>query len=349
MVPECFKKAEIMKTVKELDEFMCRPSRALIKDISRTSGDIMVLGAGGKMGPTLCKLAVNAVNESGISKNIIAVSRFSNENHAIDLENHGIRVIKADLLKEKDLAALPDVPNIIYMAGRKFGTSEDQTLTWAMNAYLPGRIAERFKKSRIVAFSTGNVYPFVNVSSGGCTETDPTEPVGIYANSCLGRENIFRYFSNKNGTPILLFRLNYAIDLRYGVLLEIARTVKSGKQLDITTGYFNLIWQGYANEVAVRSLLHCSSPAKIMNVTGIETVSARESAEKFAEIFGVKAQFTGIEKDTALLSNASQCMELFGTPEVSLDELIELTAEWVENEGETLDKPTHFQEREGKF
>ena len=338
-----------MKTVYELDEFMCKPSGALLKDIADIDGDIMVLGAGGKMGPTLCKLTANAINKAGINKNIIAVSRFSNEDHAIDLKNNGIQIIKADLLNEDNLAALPDVPNIIYMAGRKFGTSEDQSLTWAMNAYLPGRVADRFKNSRIVAFSTGNVYPFVDVDSGGCTETDPTGPVGIYANSCLGRENIFRYFSKKNGTPTLIFRLNYAIDLRYGVLLEIARTVKAGLPLHITTGYFNIIWQGYANEAAVRCLLHCGSPAEIMNITGIETVSARETAEKFADIFGIRAQFAGIEQDTALLSNASRCMELFGTPEVSLDDMIMLTAEWVKNEGETLDKPTHFQEREGKF
>jgi nucleoside-diphosphate-sugar epimerase len=338
-----------MKTIRELDEFMCSPSNAFVEDIKKINGDIMVLGAGGKMGPTLCKLAANAVKAAGISKKIIAVSRFSNEYHATDLSESGVTVIKADLLNEPDLASLPEVPNIIYMAGRKFGTSEDQSLTWAMNAYLPGRIADRFKNSRIVAFSTGNVYPFVDIRSKGCLETDPTGPVGIYANSCLGRENVFRYFSNRNGTPVLLFRLNYAIDLRYGVLIEIAKTVKDGKPLDISTGYFNVIWQGYANEVAIRCLLHCKSPAAVMNVTGIETVSARETAEKFANIFGVDAKFTGKEQPTALLSNASKCMDIFGKPGLSLDDMIKLTAEWISNDGQTLDKPTHFQEREGKF
>jgi len=338
-----------MKTIKELDRLMCKPSVALINDIKAIEGDIMVLGAGGKMGPTLCKLAINAISEAGIDKKVVAVSRFSNEKHAQNLESHGIHVIKADLLNESELESLPDIPNIIYMAGRKFGTSEDQSLTWAMNAYLPGRVADRFKKSRIVAFSTGNVYPFVNIDSSGCHETDETGPVGIYAQSCLGRENVFRYFSNKNNTPILLYRLNYAIDLRYGVLLEIARTVKAQKPLNITTGFFNIIWQGYANEVAIRCLLHCESPAKVMNVTGIETVSARETAEKFAKIFNVKTQFTGTEQDTALLSNATPCMDLFGSPDVSLDDMIEMTAKWINNEGETLDKPTHFQERQGKF
>ncbi len=338
-----------MKNVYELDEYMCRPSNALINDISKIDGDIMVLGAGGKMGPTLCKLAVNAVKASGIKKNIIAVSRFSNENHALDLAGYGIQVIKADLLNEADLLALPDKPNIIYMAGRKFGTSEDQSLTWAMNAYLPGRVADIFKNSRIVAFSTGNVYPFVDIASGGSLENDPVGPVGIYAQSCLGRENIFRYFSNKNNTPILLFRLNYAIDMRYGVLLEIAKTVKAGHALDITTGYFNVVWQGYANEVALRCLLHCESPVKVMNVTGIETISAKKIAMKFAKIFGTEAKFIGTEQNTALLSNATQCMSLFGNPEVTVDDMVELTAEWLLNEGATLDKPTHFQERQGKF
>lgn len=338
-----------MKTTDELDNYMCRVSDALIEDIKKIDGDIMVLGAGGKMGPTLCKLAMNAILKAGIDKKIIAVSRFSNQAHADDLKSHGITVIKADLLNERELEALPDIPNIIYMAGRKFGTSEDQSLTWAMNAYLPGRVADRFKNSRIVAFSTGNVYPFVDVSSKGCLETDSPGPVGIYAQSCLGRENVFRYFSNKNNTPVLLFRLNYAIDLRYGVLLEIAKTIRAGKALDITTGFFNVVWQGYANEVAIRCLLHCESPVKVLNVTGIETVSARETANKFAKIFNTEAEFIGTEQDTALLSNASQCMDLFGTPDVSLDDMIELTAQWLINEGETINKPTHFQERQGKF
>ena len=338
-----------MKTIYELDEYMCRPSVALIDDITKIKGDIMVLGAGGKMGPTLCKLAVNAVKTSGVKKKIFAVSRFSNENHARDLADYGVKVIKADLLNEAELLALPDKPNIIYMAGRKFGTSEDQSLTWAMNAYLPGRVADKFKNSRIVAFSTGNVYPFVDVASGGCLESDPVGPVGIYAQSCLARENIFRYFSNKNNTPVLLFRLNYAIDLRYGVLLEIAKTVKTGQLLDITTGYFNVVWQGYANEVALRGLLHCESRVKVMNVTGIETISAKKIAAKFAKIFGTEAKFTGTEQNTALLGNAAQCMNLFGNPEVTVDDMVEMTAKWLLNEGATLDKPTHFQEREGKF
>ena len=338
-----------MKSIKELDEYMCRPSSALVDDIKKIDGDIMVLGAGGKMGPTLCKLAANAIKEAGINKRIYAVSRFSNAAHAHDLTNNGIEVIRADLLDEDKMGRLPHIQNIIYMAGRKFGTAEDQSLTWVMNSYLPGRIADKFRHSKIVVFSTGNVYPFVSKDSGGCREDSKTGPVGTYANTCLGRENVFRYFSKRHGTPILMFRLNYAIDLRYGVLLEIAKTVYAGKPLDITTGYFNIIWQGYANEVAIRSLLYCDSPPKILNVTGVETVSARETALKFGKIFGKNVKFSGVEQETALLSNASHCEHLFGKPSVGLDEMIEMTAKWVMNSGETLDKPTHFQEREGKF
>ncbi|MFO7611132.1 MAG: NAD-dependent epimerase/dehydratase family protein [Clostridia bacterium] len=338
-----------MKTVIELEKVMCRPTDSLTRDIKNIDGDIMVLGAGGKMGPTLCKLAINAIRSAGLSKKVYAVSRFSDLDAAKDLEEHGIAVIKADLLDDHTLASLPDANNIIYMAGRKFGTSEDQSLTWAMNTYLPGRVADRFRNSRIVVFSTGNVYPFVPVDSGGCREDDPVGPIGIYANSCLGRENIFIYFSRQNGTPVLLFRLNYAIDMRYGVLLEIANAVKSGKPIDVTTGYFNAVWQGYANEAAIRSLLHCENPPAVLNVTGPETISARETAMKFASIFKTAAIFTGKEKDAALLSNASRCMDLFGKPGILLDEMISMTAEWVLNNGETLGKPTHFQERDGRY
>ncbi len=338
-----------MKNVMELDEFMCRPSPALINDIGKIQGDIMVLGAGGKMGPTLCKLAANAIKEAGISKRVYAVSRFSNADHARDLTNNGVEVFHADLLNEDHLGRLPHIPNIIYMAGRKFGTSDDQSLTWVMNSYLPGRIADKFRHSRIVAFSTGNVYPFVDINSGGCREDSPTGPVGVYANTCLGRENVFKYFSKKYGTPVLMFRLNYAIDLRYGVLLEIAKAVYSEKPIDITTGYFNVVWQGYANEIAIRSILHCDSPPRILNVTGMETVSARKTAKRFAELFNKEVIFTGKEQETALLSNASYCSHLFGEPSVNLDEMIEMVADWVSNDMETLDKPTHFQEREGKF
>jgi len=338
-----------MKTINELDEFMCKPSEALITDMKNINGDIMVLGAGGKMGPTLCKLVSNAISEAKISKKIYAVSRFSNKARIKDLEANGISVIKADLLEENQLASLPDIKNIIYMAGRKFGTSDDQSLTWAMNAYLPGRIAEKFKKSNIVIFSTGNVYPFVPISGNGCIETDPTGPVGIYAQSCLGRENIFKYFSNKYKTPMLLFRLNYAIDLRYGVLLEIAKTVYNNKPLNITSSYANVIWQGDANEIAIRSLLHCNYPIEVLNVTGNTAIRIKDIAYKFADIFNTTPIFEGSESTMCLLSNSSKCTKLFGENSTSLNDMITMISVWIKNNGETIDKPTHFQERKGNF
>ncbi len=338
-----------MNSIQELEEFMCEPSDGLIKDMASVKGDVMVLGAGGKMGPTLCKLAYNAINEAKTDSKVIAVSRFSDKSAAAGLEKHGVQVIKADLLDDAALSQLPDAKNIIFMAGRKFGTEEDQSLTWAMNTYLPGRVADRFKDSRIMVFSTGNVYPFVDVESGGSREDSPTGPVGVYANSCLGRENIFTYFSKKNNTPVLLFRLNYAIDMRYGVLLEIARTVYEGRPVDVSTGYFNVIWQGYANEVAIRSLLHCEVPPSILNVTGPETLSVRETALKFAKLFNKNVEIRGIENDTALLSDSSKCVDLFGEPSLKPDDMIQMIAKWVIDDKPTIDKPTHFQERKGKF
>lgn len=338
-----------MRTIKELDDFMCKPSERLIEDIKKIHGDIMVLGAGGKMGPTLCKLAANAVREAALDKKIYAVSRFTDQVHIDDLLSYGIEVIKADLLESDQLEALPDISNIIYMAGRKFGTSEDQSLTWAMNAYLPGKVAEKFRNSNIVVFSTGNVYPFVKVKDKGCLETDPVGPVGIYAQSCLGRENVFRYFSNKYKTPMLFFRLNYAIDLRYGVLLEVAKAVYNQEPLDITSSHANIIWQGDANESAIRCLLHCKSPVEILNVTGKEMIRLKTVAEKFGQSFGREPVFVGTESDECLLSNASKSIEWFGENLVTVDEMIDMVSDWVKNGGETIDKPTHFQERKGNF
>jgi nucleoside-diphosphate-sugar epimerase len=338
-----------MKTTAQLHEFMCKPSLNLAADMRKITGDIIILGAAGKMGPTLSMLAANAVREAGLSKNIYAVSRFSDDAQINSLKELGIKVIKADLMNEEQLTSLPDAENVIYMVGRKFGTSEDASLTWAMNAYLPGRVAEKYRNSRIVVFSSGNVYPYMPVSSGGATEETPTGPLGSYAQSCSGRENVFKYFSGRYGTKILLFRLNYAIDLRYGILLEIARSVLNNSPVDVTTGNVNVIWQGSANEIAIRSLLHCNCPGEILNVTGPETVSIRYLANEFAKRFNTLPVFSGTEQESCLLSNAAKCNKLFGYPRVSLAEMIDMTAEWVISGGETLDKPTHFQEREGKY
>ncbi|WP_339291305.1 NAD-dependent epimerase/dehydratase family protein [Paenibacillus sp. FSL E2-0201] len=338
-----------MRTVQELEERLASPSAALIEELSQLDGDIMLLGVGGKMGPSLARLAVNAIRQAGLDKKVIGVSRFSNKELRRELEEAGVEIISADLSDDKALEALPETRNILYMAGNKFGTTGNEHFTWMMNAYLPGRVAERFCNSRMVVFSTGNVYPFTPVSQGGATERTSPNANGEYGQSCLGRERIFEHFSHKNGTPMFIYRLNYAIDLRYGVLLELARSVREGLPIDITMGHANVIWQGDANEIALRALLRCSSPPNVMNITGPETLSLRWAANEFGRKLGIEPIFTGEEAPTALLSNAAKAAATFGYPRVSLAEMIDWIGDWVGQGGETWNKPTHFQEREGKY
>jgi nucleoside-diphosphate-sugar epimerase len=328
---------------------LLQPSNDLIADIAKINGDILILGVGGKMGPSMAKLAKHAADVAGVNKKIIGVSRFSEEGLQDELNQLAIETIRADLLNEKQFQSLPDAENVLYLAGTKFGTKGNESLTWAMNVYLPGRVAEKYKNSRIVVFSTGNVYPFTLVDSGGATEDYFPEPIGEYAQSCLGRERIFQYFSSRNNTPILIYRLNYANDIAYGVLVEIATSVKEGKPIDLSMGHVNVIWQGDANETAIRSLLHCEIPAKILNVTGSETVSVRWLAEGFGKMFGKTPKFINEEQPTALLSNSAKALEIFGEPKVSLKTMIEVIAEWIKQGGKILNKPTHFQERKGQF
>jgi hypothetical protein len=328
---------------------LLRPSDALIKYMHELEGDIILLGVGGKMGPGMAILARQAANQAGVKKRIMGVSRFSHPGLQARLEQEGIETYAADLLNEKDLAALPDAANVLYLAGTKFGTTGNEAFTWAMNAYLPGRVAEKYKHSRIVAFSTGNVYPFTPVLTGGASEDHPVGPVGEYGQSCLGRERLFGYFSAKYSIPTLIYRLNYAIDLRYGVLLEVARSVAEQRPIDLSMGHVNVIWQGDANEIALRAFKYCEVPARILNVTGPETVSIRWLAGQFGQLFGKKPVFVNQEQPTALLSNASQAHGLFGYPRVTLSQMIELTAGWIQQGGKTLDKPTHFGERNGQF
>lgn len=338
-----------MKTTQDLETKLAQPSSALINDIAALDGDILLLGIGGKMGPSLARLAMNAIKEAGVNKKVIGASRFSSEGLKQELESDGVETISVDLLNDQQLQQLPDVKNVIYMAGNKFGTMGNEHFTWAMNAYLPGRVAEKYKNSRIVAFSTGNVYPFTPVAHGGATEDTATGPIGEYGQSCLGRERIFEHFSRKYNTPLTIFRLNYAVDLRYGVLLEIAKSVKAGKPINITMGNVNCIWQGDANEMAIRSLNIASSPPTFLNVSGPETLSMRWAAAMFGQRFGVEPIFVGEESPTALLSNSAKAHQLFGYPQVSLQQMIEWTAEWCLADGQTWNKPTHFQEREGKY
>ncbi|THF80277.1 NAD-dependent epimerase/dehydratase family protein [Cohnella fermenti] len=338
-----------MRTIEQLEAKLAEPSEALVRDLANIPGDIVLLGVGGKMGPSLARLAKNAIREGGLHKRVIGVSRFSNDEARRELEEAGVETISCELLDDDALRALPNVENVIYMAGNKFGTKGREHFTWAMNAYLPGRVAEKFKESRIVVFSSGNIYPFQPVASGGASEQVAPEPLGEYAQSTLGRERIFEYHSHKNGTPMTMYRLNYAIDMRYGVLLELAKAVNEGREIDLTMGYANVIWQGDANAMAIRCLTQCSSPPTVINITGPETMSIRWAAKEFARRLGKEALFTGTESETALLNNATKSHQLFGYPRVPLLQMIDWTAEWVQEGGATWNKPTHFQERKGNF
>ncbi|MBE7680309.1 NAD-dependent epimerase/dehydratase family protein [Paenibacillus sp. P13VS] len=338
-----------MKTVAELEAKLSEASDRLINDLHKVDGDLLILGAGGKMGPSLARLAAQAIRAGGMNKKVTAVSRFQDQEVKNDLESAGVETISCNLLDDHEFMQLPAADNIIYMAGNKFGTTGREYYTWAMNTYLPGRVAEKYKDSRIVVFSSGNVYPFSPVALGGVDESVSPEPLGEYAQSTLGRERMFEYFSHTYGTPMLLYRLNYAIDLRYGVLLEIAQKVHEGKSVSLTMGHANVIWQGDANEIALRSLLKCQSPPEILNVTGPETMSVRWAAQQFAKRFGITASFEGSESETALLSNAAKAFREFGYPRVGLLEMIDFIAEWVESRGPTWNKPTHFSERKGRF
>jgi len=309
----------------------------------------MILGVGGKMGPGLARVAKQAIDKAGVQKKVIGVARFSEPGLQQQLGQEGIQTIQADLLNDEALDSLPDIKNVLYLAGTKFGTTGKESFTWAMNAYLPGRVAQKFKNSNIVVFSTGNVYPLVPVVEGGATEGLLPEPVGEYAQSCLGRERIFQYFSTQNDTPVLIYRLNYANDVTYGVLLEVAKAVRDGHPVDLSMGTVSVIWQGDANEIAIRCLQHCSVPAKILNVTGPEIVSLRWLAEQFGKMMGTAPIFAGEEQPTAILSNASESFRLFGYPKIPLMRMMELILEWLKEGGSTLNKPTHFSERKGKY
>jgi hypothetical protein len=338
-----------MEKIESVYKTLLQPSDDLVTDVAKIDGDIIILGVGGKMGPGLAKVAKQAVDKAGVNKKIIGVARFTEPGLQEELNNEGIETYKADLLNDKELQSLPAVKNVLYLAGVKFGTEGNQPFTWAMNSYLPGRVAEKYKNSNIVAFSTGNVYSMVPVTSQGATEYLTPEPVGEYAQSCLGRERVFQYFSSKNNTPVLIYRLNYANDVTYGVLLEVAKAVKEKQSIDLTMGTANVIWQGDANEIAVRCLNHCSVPAKILNVTGPEIVSLRWLAEQFGKMFKATPVFIGEEQQTSYLSNASECSRLFGYPKVTLLQMMELVFEWLNQNKKTINKPTHYSERKGKY
>jgi hypothetical protein len=301
------------------------------------------------MGPSLARLAKRALDGGKVRKRVIAAARFSDQELASQLESEGIQTIRCDLLEPGALGDLPEISNVIFMAARKFGTIGAEYLTWAMNTYLPGLVAERFRDSRIVAFSTGNVYPLRPVNQGGATEITPPSPVGEYAQSALGRERMFEYVSYRWRTPVALLRLNYANDLRYGVLADIGRAVFEGRAVSLNMGVVNVIWQGDANRACLRALFHCQTPPLILNLSGPETLSVRYIAEEFGRTFDVKPVFEGEETDSALLTNSAQAHKLFGYPKVTAQQLIGWTAHWIATGGRTLNKPTHFEVRDGKF
>ncbi|MFL6353759.1 MAG: NAD-dependent epimerase/dehydratase family protein [Bryobacteraceae bacterium] len=336
-------------SVEQLERRLSEPTEADRTFMRGLQGDIIILGAGGKMGPSLAKLAKRAAQEAGVRKRIVAVSRFTSAAAGRDLDAAGIEVVSCDLLNPAAVSQLPGCENVLFLAGRKFGSTGRPDLTWAMNAIAPALAAYHYRHSRLVVFSTGNVYGLQNVNSGGSRETDPVSPVGEYAQSCLARERIFEYHSNEYKTECLIFRLNYAVDLRYGVLVDIARKVYSGEPVDLTVPAFNAIWQRDANSYALRALNLCSSPPRIVNVTGTETAKVREIAQFFAARFKQPSQTQGQEGSSALLSDASLCHSLLGPPSVSFSTLKEWVADWVMKGGENLDKPTHFEVVDGSY
>ncbi len=339
----------MIETEQQLEESLATPSTADIEVMSRLTGDVIVLGAGGKMGPSLVRRIKRASDATGTKRRVIAVSRFSSSEARANIERAGIEAISCDLLDRASIEGLPDCENVWFLAGRKFGSTDRTDMTWAINTWLPGIVAEHFRNSRIVVFSTGNVYPFVDPESGGSIETDDPGPVGEYAQSCLGRERIFEFFSWEYGLKCLVYRLNYAVDLRYGVLVDIARRVFDGLPVSVTAPAFNIIWQGDANSYALRCIELCDSPPRILNVTGEEVVSTRLAAEFFGRRFNRDVSFEGVPADKALLNNASLCHKLLGQPLVSLDELMERVAHWIEIGGSSLGKPTKFEVTDGKF
>ncbi len=328
-----------------LDELLCRPSQVLIDDLGRVDGDIMILGVAGKMGPTLAGQAKAALP----GRRVIGVARFSDPGVKQWLEARNIETINCDLLDEAAIKALPKIQNIVFMAGRKFGAEGDLSLTWAMNAHVPALVAQAFAGSRIVAFSTGCVYPFVPVNGKGATEDVSPNPPGEYAQSCVGRERMFEYFSRKFSTPGRLFRLNYAIDMRYGVLHDIATKVLTGKPIDVSLGHVNFIWQGDASAQALRCLAHCDTPTSPINVSGHEILAVRDLAAKFGALFGRDPVIVGKEEPTAWLTDTSQAVKLFGLPIVDTTQLVAWTADWVARSMPSLGKPTKYEVRDGRY
>jgi len=335
--------------IEQLEELLSEPTEGVVTALSRLDGDIILLGIGGKMGPSLARMAKRASDAAGASRRIIGVSRFSDPQQESQLRAHGVETIRADLLDESQLAKLPDAPNVVFMTGMKFGSSGQEAMTWAMNTHLPSLICRRYSRSRLIVFSTGNVYGLTPVADGGSRETDQPNPIGEYAMSCLGRERIGEYFSRSAGTAIAFLRINYASELRYGVLMDLARRVWAGEAIDLAMGHLNTIWLADANAMALQTFGHVASPPLVLNVTGPDLLSVREICEQFGNLMQKTVSFKGAESATALLSNAQQAFELFGRPRISVEQMIRWTADWVMRNQPSLGKPTHFESRTGQY
>jgi nucleoside-diphosphate-sugar epimerase len=333
----------------QLDDLLSEPTPLAVETLARLDGDLLLLGVGGKMGPTLARMARRASDAAGARRRVLGAARFSNPDHEGWLRRHGVETVRCDLLDPVQLERLPDAANIVFMTGMKFGSTDQEALTWAMNCHLPALVAQRFRGSRIVAFSTGNVYGLSPVHLGGSLETDPLSPVGEYAQSCVGRERMFEHFSRALGTPTAILRLNYATELRYGVLVDVARRVWAGEPVPLAMGHLNALWQGDANAMALCTFARVSSPPFVVNLAGPETLSVRRVAEEFGRLLGKAVTFTGTEAPDALLSNGQLGHQLFGYPRVSARQMMAWIADWIRRGGPTLDKPTHFESREGRF
>jgi nucleoside-diphosphate-sugar epimerase len=340
---------DAIENVEQLEDLLSEPTDAVLSTLARLDGDLLLLGVAGKMGPTLARMARRAFDAAGVRRRVIGVARFSSGGMAERLQAHGVETVRCDLLDQAQLDRLPDAANVVFMTGMKFGATGQEALTWAMNSYLPGMVSQRYRHSRIVAFSTGNVYGLSPVTRGGSVESDPLQPVGEYALSCVGRERIFEYFSRTLGIPMAFLRLNYACELRYGVLVDLAQRVLAGEPIDLTMGNLNAIWQADANAMALCAFGHAASPPLVLNVAGPELLSVRRVVEEFGRQFGQPVHFRGGAAPHALLSNGQLAHRLFGYPRVSAGQIIRWIADWLRRGGPTLGKPTHFEVRDGRF
>ncbi|HEV3118601.1 MAG TPA: NAD-dependent epimerase/dehydratase family protein [Gemmataceae bacterium] len=341
--------ADVIGTEEELDERLTRPRPELCAFMQTLGPRLVILGAGGKMGPTLAVLARRAADAARHPLEVIAVSRFSDEATRQWLETRGVQTLALDLLDRAAVAGLPDARQVIYLVGYKFGTAQNPARTWAVNTLVPAHVAERYPQAAMVALSTGNVYPLVPAPGAGSMETDSLTPLGEYANAAVARERIFDFHAQKNGTPLVLLRLNYAVDLRYGVLVDIARKVYTGQNVDVSMGYLNCIWQGDANDMILRGVALAQQPALVLNLTGSAVLSVRALARRFGELFDRPVPIAGIEANTALLSNSGRACALLGQPPTSIEQMMRWTAHWIQQGGRLYDRPTHFQTRDGHY